>query len=173
MKCYRYVGPPEIKERSANRLGTLITSAADLFRWRVAVSPEVLPDNTVPATFAIDAAGGVRIADRRSEHVACAGGGEVQSAGELFLHFNDEHVSVVAVTNQSTGYCPEPESWPAVAKAFESAGLTHPGRFRTEFVFRRCERCGQRNVVKEAVFECASCGGALPSVWNFDALECP
>ena len=123
----------------------------------------------MPATFVIDTDGRLRVADRRSEHVACAGGGDVQSAGEMFFLIDGSAASKLAgVTNQSTGYCPEPESWPAVAAALDAASLPHPGGFTTEFVFRLCKACGQRNVVKEGVFECGACGRPLSAAWNFD-----
>jgi hypothetical protein len=71
------------------------------------------------------------------------------------------------VTNQSTGYCPEPESWPAVATALDRIGVAHPGRFTQEIVFRRCTACGERNVVKDGWYVCGSCGADLPADWNF------
>ncbi|MBF0289995.1 MAG: hypothetical protein HQM14_19435, partial [SAR324 cluster bacterium] len=55
------------------------------------------------------------LAPQRSEHVACAAGRDVLSAGQMA--FDPETVSLEEVTNQSTGYCPEPESWDAVAMA--------------------------------------------------------
>ena len=165
MKLYRYVGPPEIRERCRGTGGIVIRSGADIRVW--AAGRDRLPDDTVPATFVIDPAGRLRLADRRSEHVACADGGEVRSAGEMFFQVDEDDVELVAVTNQSTGYCPEPSSWPAVAAALDAAGVHHPGGFTTEIIFRRCEGCGQRNVVKGGAFECAACGGSLPAHWNF------
>jgi hypothetical protein len=74
---------------------------------------------------------------------------------------------VVEITNQSTGYCPEPESWPAVAASLDRAGIAHPGRFTHEVIFRRCTSCGERSIVKDGWFACAVCGGELPALWNF------
>lgn len=74
------------------------------------------------------------------------------------------------VSNQSTGFCPEPESWPAVAAALDRIGVRHPGRFTTEVVFRRCEKCGERNVVKDDWFACGLCGAELPMGWNFGGI---
>jgi hypothetical protein len=71
------------------------------------------------------------------------------------------------VSNQSTGYCPEPASWPAVARALDAAGIAHPGRFTVAVIFRRCDACGERNLVKDDWFECAICGAPLASEWNF------
>ncbi|WP_211240655.1 hypothetical protein [Hamadaea tsunoensis] len=70
------------------------------------------------------------------------------------------------MSNQSTGYCPEPASWPAVAAACERAGLAHPGGFTAAFEFRRCPDCGQVNIVKGDDFVCAACDGDLPWEWN-------
>jgi hypothetical protein len=165
MRLYHYVGPPEIRDRCRETGGLVIHSADDVRAW--AVGRDRMPDDTVPATFVIDADGQLRLADRRSEHVACAGGGPVQSAGEMFLLVDGSDLEVVAVTNQSTGFCPEPASWPAVAAALDAVGVSHPGAFTTEIVFRRCEGCGQRNVIKDGVFECGACGNPLPADWNF------
>ncbi|HJZ90227.1 MAG TPA: hypothetical protein VKE40_05100 [Gemmataceae bacterium] len=103
--------------------------------------------------------------------MACAGGGEVQSAGEMFWWIDTGGVVLAEVTNQSTGYCPEPESWPVVAAALDRAQIPHPGALTCAFIFRRCERCGQRNVVKEGSFVCAACGWGLPLYWNFDPVN--
>ncbi len=66
----------------------------------------------------------------------------------------------------STGYCPEPESWPAVAAALDKAGIRHPNKFTRAFLFRRCENCKQTNIVKEDNFTCAVCGTELNKEWN-------
>jgi len=86
----------------------------------------------------------------------------------MFFEADANLVRVAAVTNQSTGYCPEPESWPAVAAALDSLGMSHPGRFTTEFVFRRCGKCGQRNIVKDQLFESGTCDSPLSANWNFN-----
>ena len=93
-------------------------------------------------------------------------GGPVRSAGEMFFSMAGE-VVVEEVSNLSTGFCPEPESWWAVQAALDGLGLPHPGRFTTEVVFRRCPRCFQRNVVKDDWFVCQVCGAELPQGWNF------
>jgi hypothetical protein len=159
MRRYSYVGPDEIRRRVAGAAaGHEVRVAADLER--------LVRDE--PMTFVVDEHGVLRVADRRSEHVACAGGGDVLSAGELVAVRDGGGVSVTDVSNQSTGYCPEPESWPAVARALDEAGIAHPGRFTYEVTFRRCPRCAERNLVKDDVFECAVCGGTLPRTWNFE-----
>lgn len=120
----------------------------------------------VMATFIIDESGWLRIAERRSEHVACAGGKPVRSAGEMTFTVGQVSVSVSCVTNQSTGYCPEPASWPAVAEALARAGIAAPEGFSQEFAFRHCPRCGSINIIKEGVFECGVCSSQLPKEWN-------
>jgi hypothetical protein len=91
----------------------------------------------------------------------------VLSAGELFFQVEGDRVEAAEASNQSTGFCPEPESWPAIAAAPDRVGVAHPGRFTTEVVFRRCEGCGERNAVKDGWFVCGVCGADLPAGWNF------
>jgi hypothetical protein len=145
-----------------------IESLEDVRRW-VRESGQA-PDAAghVVATFVIDESGWLLIADRRSEHVACAGRRPVRSAGEMAFAVISRSVSVSWVTNQSTGYCPEPDSWPAVGAALARAGIAGPGGFSQEFIFRRCPRCHAINLVKEGIFECGACGAALPEEWNLD-----
>ncbi|WP_229830298.1 hypothetical protein [Actinoplanes ianthinogenes] len=110
-------------------------------------------------------AGILLLAPRNSEHVACAGGAPVLAAGEIsFRHDDGWHVD--QVTNQSTGYCPEPSCWPAVAAALDAAGIRHDDAFTAEFTFRRCPACAAVNLVKEDVFLCDLCGADLPPGWN-------
>jgi hypothetical protein len=165
---YDYVGPADIKDRVAGRpAGTRVSCAADLLAWARRTGQPPRSDGLIAATFVIDEQGNYLVADRRSEHVACAGGGPVLSAGEMFFLIREDGVEVAEASNQSTGYCPEPESWPAVAAALDRAGVRHPGRFTTEVVFRRCGKCGERNIVKDGWFMCGLCGGDLPREWNF------
>ena len=128
-----------------------------------------LTNRSVPVTFTyiVDANELLWVADRHSEHVACARGRDVLSAGEMIVEIDDGIVIVTDVTNQSTGYCPEPESWPAVAAALDKAGIPHPDGFTRAFLFRLCEGCGQTNIVKESDFTCAVCGTELKQEWNF------
>ena len=84
----------------------------------------------------------------------------------MFLRRTGAGLEVVEVSNQSTGFCPEPESWPAVAAALDGLGIRHPGRFTQEVIFRRCPACGERNVVKDGWFACGACGADLPKDWN-------
>ncbi len=88
------------------------------------------------------------------------------SAGELRVVIEDGHLEAVEITNQSTGYCPEPGSWPVVAEALDRVGIGHPGRFTNALDFRVCTACGQVNIIKDGWFACAVCGGSLPTTWH-------
>jgi hypothetical protein len=163
MNLYRYVGPREIAERGAGQPGgTPIHSPGDLLRWVRGTNQA----NPATCTFVVDADGVLLVADRHSEHVACAGGQAVRSAGELTIRVTGPKVEVVAVSNQSTGYCPEPESWPTVEAALAGAGLELPAGFDPACVFRRCLACGTKNLVKGGVFECGACSADLPTEYN-------
>jgi hypothetical protein len=112
--------------------------------------------------------GVLRVAPRRTEHVACAEGAPVLAAGEITFAGGSDTPRVLEVTNQSTGYCPEPESWPAAAAALARIGLAAPERYAREFLFRRCDNCGQLNIVKDDWFYCSVCDAALSATWNVD-----
>ncbi|MFO0844991.1 MAG: hypothetical protein U0797_21795 [Gemmataceae bacterium] len=168
-RSYNYVGPKAIGVRAPARpAGMRVESAEDVRRW---VRQAVLGGTqagSLTATFVIDEDGWMRIADRRSEHVACAGRRPVLSAGEITLAVTPGGVEALWVSNQSTGYCPEPESWPAVRAALERARISAPNSFHQECVFRRCDACGSINIVKESEFECGVCSSALPKEWNLE-----
>jgi len=156
-RLYRYVGPPDILAKATRSSpGTRIESVSDL-------AARSQGQGLVGFTFVVDEHGSLLIADRRSEHVACAGGRPVLSAGEMFVRGGE----VVEIANRSTGYCPEPGSWPAVAAALDRAGIAHPARFTHEVIFRRCLSCQERCIVKDGWFVCAVCGTELPADWNF------
>lgn len=172
MRRYRYVGPPEIAAGIGNApAGMPIRNMGDIAAWIAETRQAADAEGIVVATFIIDESGALRIADRRSEHVACAGGKPVRSAGEMHIDVSGRGLSIAAFTNQSTGYCPEPESWPAVAMAIGHAKLSYcgPGRFDPAFEFRRCPACRAIAIVKEHVFQCSPCGSELPVSWNFAA----
>ncbi|WP_329204184.1 hypothetical protein OG257_01490 [Streptomyces sp. NBC_00683] len=163
---YRYVGPAALRAlvRPGGE-GRCIRSASDFDDWASALTREELAE---PFTFVVDATGVLRVAPRRSEHVVCAGGGTVLGAGEMSVGDESGRWVVAEVSNQSTGYCPDTSSWPAVADALDSAGIGHPPGFTHEVVFRRCLACGQLNIVREEDFVCVFCEEDLPRKWNVD-----
>jgi hypothetical protein len=165
---YTYVGPANIRARAATSPpGQKIASVLDLEAWLLQAEQRPTPDGVIVVTFVVDEQNNLRVADRGSEHIACSGGQPVLSAGEMFLAHIDKGWRVEEVSNQSTGFCPEPESWPVVAEALDRIGIPHPGRFTLEVIFRLCRACGERNIVKDGWFVCGLCGEDLPATWNF------
>lgn len=161
VRRYRYVGPLDVLAAvRPGAEGRAIGSPADLATW--------LGEHEAaePFTFVVDLAGVLRLAPRRSEHVACAGGAPVLGAGEITFTRDGERWTVGEVSNQSTGYCPDLTSWAAVRHALDRAGLAHPGGFTAPIVFRLCPECHERNLVKDDDFACAFCGATLPERWN-------
>jgi hypothetical protein len=164
-KLYSCVGPAAIAERARTAPGgRRIRSPDDVGDWIRATDQE-LHGGLVIATFVVDAEGRLLIADRRSEHVACAGGAVVRSAGEMTFAVGPP-IEASAVSNQSTGYCPEPESWPAVAATLRAVGFAAPATFDPACHFRRCLSCADVTLVKNGVFECGLCGVPLPTEYN-------
>jgi hypothetical protein len=121
-----------------------------------------------PFTFIVDLHAKLWLAPRRSEHVACAGGRDVLAAGEIGFVVGEHGWIVSEVSNQSTGYCPDPDSWPAVALALDHVGLPYPSGFTHKVIFRRCPTCATRNIVRDGNFVCAVCDSILPDQWNFN-----
>jgi hypothetical protein len=166
-KLYQYVGPTRILEEARHQPpGFEVRTEAELRAWLV--SHGVGRRQVMTVTFVVDEAGNLRVAHRRSEHVACSGGGSVRSAGELTLAMVGKQVRVADASNQSTGFCPEPTSWPEVQRALDASGIQHPGEFTSVFYFRRCPACGQTNIIKDEIFHCDACDAELPQAWNFE-----
>ncbi|AKH84084.1 hypothetical protein AA958_19985 [Streptomyces sp. CNQ-509] len=161
---YRYVGPVELKAAvRPGGGGRRIGSAADFDGWIMEQSAVELAE---PFTFVVGRDGVLRLAPRRSEHVACAGGDMVLSAGEISFVREADRWAVSEVSNQSTGYCPDVDSWAEVARALDAAGLRRPSGFTHEVVFRRCPGCQERTIVREDDFVCVFCGTDLPAEGN-------
>lgn len=167
-RLYRYVGADAVRDAvGMGGGGTPIISTADLSEFLARHQQ----DAGEPFTFVVDRHGVLLLAPRRSEHVACAGGQPVLAAGEIGFVAQAKGWLVGEVSNHSTGYCPDPDCWPAVAAALRRVGVPSPGGFTSEVRFRRCPRCGERNVVKDEWLVCALCGGPLPDGWNFETEE--
>jgi hypothetical protein len=161
---YRYIGPADLAERARPGPDVItVTSAQALTRW-LASRPADEPGE--PFTFVVGLDSQLRLAPRRSEHVDCAAGQPVLAASEVLFTREGARWLVSEISNQSTGYCPDPDSWPAVASALDQIGLAHPSGFTHKFVFRRCPACGQLNIVRDGSFACAVCDSALPEHWN-------
>jgi hypothetical protein len=161
---YRFVGPAELRDRVVAVDAVAVDAPAPLDAW---LAGRDRGDLAEPLTFVVALDGMLRLAPRRSEHVALAGGRDVLAAGEMTFAPAETGWYVAEVTNQSTGYCPDPDSWPAVARALDSAGIRHTGNFTDKVIFRRCPTCGDRNIVRDEDFTCALCNSALPAQWNF------
>lgn len=168
-RLYAYVGPQELRGASrSSASGVVIKTYDRLLEWLSSNSADANVKGSLTATFVIDNNGDLRLAPRRSEHIACAAGGPVLSAGEMTFATTGE---LIDVNNHSTGFCPEPESWPACAKALDRVGINHPDGFTKRVVFRLCPKCNQRNVVKDDWFSCDLCGSDLPNDWNFQTAD--
>jgi len=161
-RLYQYVGSRGILERTKGHpVGTPIQCEADLARYVMASGRKELT-----VTYTLDLNGRLRVADRHSEHVACAGNVPVMGAGEMTVELFGEAAEILYITNQSTGYCPEKSSWNAIQAAMSGAGIDHPNAFTTAYEFRRCDACTAINIVKDGWLVC-SCGADLPKEWNF------
>jgi len=163
-RIFRYVGPEAMLRTAATGpIGTEIRSRAAVRRWCEEHGDE-RDGLGLWATYTVGEDGDLRVAPRRSEHVACSGGEPVLAAGEICFAAD---ARVTEISNLSTGFCPDAECWAAVRDALDAASVLHPGAFTFEAVFRRCPVCGERNVVKEGWFVCAVCDAPLPETWNF------
>ncbi|OKH52735.1 hypothetical protein NIES2101_13610 [Calothrix sp. HK-06] len=139
----------------------------DILNWIIKTQQRLDEEKSIVATFIIDVDEQLWIADRHSEHVQCARGQPVLSAGEITFTLTSSSVEVSEVTNQSTGYCPESKSWEVVASALSQANLSCPSDFTSKFVFSLCEVCSTTNIVKYDWFYCGVCNSYLPKEWNF------
>ncbi|MCP3064608.1 hypothetical protein LXT21_38135 [Myxococcus sp. K38C18041901] len=144
-----------------------MTSLSELCSW-LSVHPEAFDEG---ATYVVDLRGRLRLAPRRSEHVACADGEEVLAAGEIRFRLNGGPPAVAEVSNLSTGYCPDVTCWAAVARSLALLGLHSPSGFSVAMAFRRCLACGEVTLVKEGWFVCAFCDADLPSDWNVSSAR--
>ena len=169
---YVYVGSHALRRLlDQPALRSCIRHPDDFRHWFQAAQPPINRDKTVTVTFIIDTDGQLWIADRGIEHVVCAVGQPVLSAGEMTFAMErpqTEIIEIVEITNQSTGYCPEPESWWAVERALTDIGIPHPPDFTVAYLFRRCDVCGTTNIIKDLWFECAVCESPLSQDWNYD-----
>lgn len=163
-RAYDYIGPDALRGSQSERHH--IQQPQDVKDW-MAQTGQCPRYGMVVVTFIVDTGGQLWIADRHSEHVACAIGQPVLSAGEMTFAIEGKSVAVTEVSNQSLGYCPEPASWPAVSAALKGSGLSPPLYFTSAYTMRICEICKAKNIIKDDVYECGVCQSVLPIVWNF------
>lgn len=168
IRQYRYVGPIEIAARVQSDCGGIVIDSIEKLRDSLCSMDDYQSGESLIVTFVVGTDSNLRIANRRSEHVACARGEDVLSAGEMTIETVGDEVIVERVTNQSTGYRPEPESWAALASSLDRISVEHPDGFDPESVFRRCPTCSQINIVKDQWFICGVCQSTLPDSWNFE-----
>ena len=168
---YFYVGPKEIFKRVDQQFeGHVIGKTVDILEWIQKTDQKIIHEELI-ATFIINLNEELVIADRHSEHVLCAGGKNVLSAGEITFNFETQEISVSEITNQSTGYCPEPKSWEYVEMALNKIDIESPNYFTRAFEFRYCEHCQNKNLIKEDIYECTFCGSELDRTWNIYKMQ--
>ncbi len=160
---YTYVGPKKFLSLVDEKLiGRKITAQSDIRNWLIDTEQQKDADDQVTATFTLDLEYNLRVNDRRSEHVVCAGGVPVLSAGEItFQEDKNKEISISQISNQSTGYCPGVESWSDVNKVLSQTDIDYPEYFTTAIIFRVCKNCGNLNIVKDDYFVCIMCDSDL------------
>lgn len=167
IQLYSYVGPQSIIDSiDFTFVGYPIIQKSDVFNWIKETSQEIINDS-VFATFIINENHQLVINDRHSEHVMCANGKQVISAGEISFFIDKKSIFINEISNQSTGYCPKPESWKYVYKVLNTLNIEHPDYFTTAFDFRICNHCNNINLIKDQIFECQLCQTDLALEWNF------
>jgi hypothetical protein len=161
---FRYVGDASLRRPPRTDM-VVVRSREALETWLASRDRTEL---TEPFTYVVDLTGLLRLAPRRSEHVAAAEGDDVLAAGEVTFGQDARGWKVTEVSNHSTGYCPDLDSWEAVAIALDRVRVPRPRAFTNPVVFRRCPVCDERNIVREDDYVCALCEARLPRQWNFD-----
>jgi hypothetical protein len=158
---YKYLGT--LPEMPLHQSGFVVSGIDSLAGWMR--KQDEWNGDTLTVTFVVLVDGRLAVAPRRSEHVVCAGGQDVLAAGELELRAVPT-LEVASASNQSTGYCPDPECWRPAFSALQAVGIPAPDALTFAFEFRRCEHCRAINVIKEDWLYCAECGSALPKQRN-------
>lgn len=160
MTLYAYVGSARVLDAVVGQpAGAPIASKEALVAW-LAANPDALREG---ATWVIDRAGVLRLAPRRSEHVACAGDTVVRAAGEMEFARDG---AVLRVSNQSSGFCPEVTTFALLDATLSAIGVKHPEGYDPACEWRRCEACAQLVLVKDDDYACPCCDADLPRVWN-------
>ena len=170
-KEYEYVGPAEIYKRINEEFkGIVVHSSEEILNWIISNNEKSKNIDLIICTFIINLLGELVIADRHSEHVHCANGENVKSAGEIGFYITQDKIQIEFVTNQSTGYCPASESWQEVENSLRKIDdLNIPEGFDPEFVFSYCPNCQTRQIVKEEFYFCPNCENPLLSENEFQS----
>lgn len=168
MKLYHYVGSSSI--RASASLDTprhSVSDATSIVTWAAQHLGFTSRDHQITFTYVVQPPSQLYLADRRSEHVACARGGAVLTAGEITFERDGSDLLLTETSNLSTGFCPESTSWPALSSALVAVGFPAIEGFTQPFEFRFCVPCQQTCVIKDDAYECLSCFGSLPREWNY------
>lgn len=170
-KLFSYVGPEEIKKKIHPEFeGYSIRNKKDILDW-IKLMRQTFQHHKLIVTYIIDKHRVLKISDRCSEHVVCAGGQKVLAAGELTFMQEKGNLWISGISNQSTGYCPIIESWETVNCTLARLGIAYPKSFTRAFEFRYCYACASINLIKDDVYECVICEEDLDVEWNFEKLE--
>lgn len=123
-RLYRYIGPQDIARAVAGHpAGHPIRSVADAGTLYEPNTPTAQQVGAYRGHLVITKEGVLSLADRHTEHVACVGGQVVRGAGEMYFAWGNDGWEVQEVSNQSTGYCPDPAfpSWHLYPGVFVSS----------------------------------------------------
>jgi hypothetical protein len=164
---YPYVGPKEIAMYGSSDIVRVhVLSTKDILSWVHATNQQPDASGAILATYIVNEQAEWWLTDRSYEHVACAQGTPVTAAGEVGFWLENGSLDISYVSNQSTGYCPEPSSWSAWKEACLQTDIQPPDNWSVAFQFRRCPACKSIQLIKEEDWFCAICDTALPEQWN-------
>ena len=167
---YGYIGPEKfLKNLDKKYKGFLINDRNDIEKWILQTDQITDSNGLIIATFIINLENKLLINDRHSEHVQCANGENILSAGEIgFVVKNTKVEGIEFISNQSTGYCPSSRSWDKVEKAInEIEGIEVPKEFEPKFEFSYCSNCQSLKIVKDEYYYCHRCDNELYSEDKF------
>lgn len=97
MRRYRYVGPADLRGLPHAVDAVDVDTVEAFGRWLAGQDPQ---DRTAPFTYVITVHGGLRVAPRRREHVACARSQDVLGAGEIQFELDGAGLNVTEISNQ-------------------------------------------------------------------------
>ncbi len=156
-RTYNYVVSRRIAEQAEAPISRLAPATPDDIRsWSLA------PNNgNLELTFVVDPRGQLWLSIDTASMSPARADSPYSLLASCVPRVTPQQVAVVSVSNQSTGYCPEPDCWPAVRDALRNAGLESPNEFTHAFDFRRCVSCSGINILKDGMPDCPSCGTEL------------